>query len=340
MAVTRLTRAEQVRRRRQQQSKQQRYDVSRAPTSSLRSGPLVSKPRRSASIPAGSVRSARLGGPGRIGGAGRRTFAIALPAGIEFRFPTLPRIRPSWRVASALMVFLLGVMLLRLLSDRGMFIDGVNLGGAALVPGEEIYAASGIAGQNAFWVDPADVQRRIAAVPGIASASVGVEWPATVTILVTERIPVVTWLEGPQRWWVDADGQKFEARAELPGLLPVTVDDIAPGAVVSTTAAGRGIVPVPAVQGALQLRQLRPNIELLHYDALHGLSYADGRGWRGYFGVGTDMAQKLAVYEKLVDDLMAAAATCVHLLRRVSFGPRSRRLESPRLSTTTRRRLA
>jgi hypothetical protein len=303
MAVTRTTRAEQVRRRRQQQNKQ-RYDVSRAPTSSLRSGPLVSKPRRSPSMPP-SLRSSRTGGSSRVGGSGRRAFAIALPAGIGIRLPTLPRVRTSWRLASALMVFMLGAMLLRLLSDRGMFIDGVNLGGAALVPGEEIYAASGIAGQNVFWVDPADVQRRIAAVPGIASASVGVEWPATVTILVTERIPVVTWLEGTQRWWVDADGQKFEARAELPGLLPVTVDDIAAGAVVSTTAAGRGIVPVLAVQGALQLRQLRPNIEMLHYDSLHGLSYADGRGWRGYFGVGTDMPQKLAVYEKLVDDLVA-----------------------------------
>ena len=59
------------------------------------------------------------------------------------------------------------------------------------------------------------------------------------------------------------------------------------------------------MDGALQLQQLRPNIELLHYDSAHGLSYADGRGWRGYFGVGTDMVQKLAVYEKLVTDLMA-----------------------------------
>ena len=64
-------------------------------------------------------------------------------------------------------------------------------------------------------------------------------------------------------------------------------------------------MPVAAVDGALQLQQLRPNIELLHYDGAHGLSYQDGRGWRGYFGVGANMVQKLAVYEKLVTDLMA-----------------------------------
>ena len=77
------------------------------------------------------------------------------------------------------------------------------------------------------------------------------------------------------------------------------------GVAVSTTVAARGVVPVLAIQGALALRQLRPNIERLHYDARHGLSYQDGRGWRAYFGVGADMPQKLAVYEKLVDDLMA-----------------------------------
>jgi hypothetical protein len=201
-------------------------------------------------------------------------------------------------------LFLLGAMLLRLLSDRGMFIDGVNLGGAALVPGEENLRRLGHRRPERLLGGPG---RRAA--PHRRRArhrfrSVGVEWPATVTILVTERIPVVTWLEGPQRWWVDADGQKFEARAELPGLLPVrwTISPPAPSFRPRRRPrdrAGAGSA------GRAATAQLRPNIEMLHYDSLHGLSYADGRGWRGYFGVGTDMPQKLAVYEKLVDDLIA-----------------------------------
>src|SRR5436305_12484574 len=63
--------------------------------------------------------------------------------------------------------------------------------------------------------------------------------------------------------------------------------------------------PPDALEDALQLQQLRPNIELLHYDSRHALSYQDGRGRRGYFGMGNDMLQKLAVYEKLVSDLTA-----------------------------------
>ncbi len=283
-----VPRAEQVRRRRQQKSKR-RYDaVSRAAGTTLRSGPLVSRPRASAG-PAIS----RLTGARRRGGA----LAALLPAGFNVRLPALPRVNPGWRAVSLTMVGLLAVMLGRMLTDPGLYISGVNLGGAALVPSKEIYAAAGIAGQHIFWVDPAEVQLKVAAVPGIASAGVRVEWPATVTIVVAERIPVVSWSEGSQKSWVDADGNKFVARTDLPGLLPITVDD-APGAVYK-------IVPPAAVEGALQLQQLRPNIELLHYDSQHGLSYQDGRGWRGYFGAGTDMVQKLAVYEKLVTDLTA-----------------------------------
>jgi hypothetical protein len=146
-------------------------------------------------------------------------------------------------------------------------------------------------------VDPLDVQRKVSAVPGIAAASVSIQWPATVTIVVTERIPVVSWAEGSRKSWVDADGNKFTARTDLPGLLPITVDDAATSPYKT--------VPPSVVEGALQLQQLRPNIELLHYDSAHGLSYEDGRGWRGYFGIGTDMVQKLTVYEKLVSDLVA-----------------------------------
>ncbi len=283
--TSKTTRAERVRRRRSQESRQRQQTVARAATTSVR--PLVSRPRRVE----GAADFKKMG-------RGRR-FEIALPTGLSLGLPTLPQFNVSWRLASLSMVILLSAMLARLLIDPRLFVDGINLGGAALVPGEEIYAESGIARQHIFWVDSAAVQKRIATIPGIASATVTIEWPSNVTIVVKERVPVVTWMEGDQKWWVDAEGQKFKSRGDL-GLLPIAVDDAATGV------GGRsGRVPVEAIQGALQLRDLRPNIEMLHYDAQHGISYQDGRGWRGYFGLGADMAQKLAVYESLVDNLLS-----------------------------------
>ncbi len=287
VAKTTTSRAAQVRRRRQQNSPR-RYDaLARGAGTTLRGGPLISRPRSAGPAVTRLASSRRRGG----------VLAALLPAGFRVRLPALPRVRLSWRLASGAMTLLLALMLGRLLTDPHMYISGVNLGGAALVPGPDIYAAAGIAGQHIFWVNPAEVQRKVAAVPGIASAAVRVDWPATVTIVVVERIPVVSWNEGSQKTWVDADGNKFPARSDLPGLLPIVADDAA-----SVT---YKIAPPAAVEGALQLKQLRPNIELLHYDSQHGLSYQDGRGWRGYFGVGGDMLPKVTVYEKLVADLMA-----------------------------------
>jgi hypothetical protein len=64
-------------------------------------------------------------------------------------------------------------------------------------------------------------------------------------------------------------------------------------------------VPADVLEGAMQLRQLRPNIDRLYYRPSGGLSYQDGRGWRAYFGSGRDMHQKLVVYERVVEDLIS-----------------------------------
>lgn len=295
-ATAKPTRAELVRRRRTQETRE------RSATTAARATIVAPRPSTANRTPLGvtsrhAPQVKRRGGPKN----GNRRFEIAWPSAPALSLPALPRYNLSWRMASFAMVVLLGAMLARLLIDPKMFVDGINLGGAALVPGEEIYAQSGIARQHIFWVDPLKVKENVENVPGIAHATVTVKWPNLVTIVVRERIPVVTWIEGERIWWVDESGQKFDARGELPGLIPVMLDD------AQGTEIGGAVqrVPVEAVRGAMLLKQLRANIEVLHYDALHGLSYQDGRGWRGYFGVGQDMAQKLAVYETLVDNLAA-----------------------------------
>ncbi len=282
------SRSDLVRKRRTQASKQRVTSASKTATGATR--PLVSQPRKVV----GQAATPTFGKK-------RSRFEIALPGGLALHAPTMPRINASWRLASASLVVLLMGMLLRLLSDPRMYVDGINLGGASLVPGEEIFAESGLARQHMFWVNPTAAQTRIASIPGIASAQVSVQWPNIVTVVVVERVPVATWIEGDQKWWVDAQGRKFKSRGDLESLLPITVDDAPVGEIGNAPKP----VPVEAIVGALQLKELRPNIELLHYDAAHGLSYQDGRNWRGYFGTGADMDKKLAVYETLVDNLMA-----------------------------------
>lgn len=280
--------AEVVRRRRQEATRR-RYQAVRQQITGAR--PLISRPRR-----------AEGAAPALRRGASRwRRFEAALAGGRLTALPALelPRWAASWRMASAVIVLLLGAMLARLLTDRQMYVSAINLGGASLVPAPELFAESGLAGQHIFWVNPRAAAARLQAVAGIAAARVEVAWPARVTVVVQERQPQVLLLEAGQKWWVDAQGQKFKARGDLPGLLLVESEN------------GQALASLPpeALQGALQLKQLRGNIDKLYYQPDRGLSYQDGRGWRGYFGVGGDMAQKLAVYEQLVADLQGQGIT-------------------------------
>ncbi|MDA0699459.1 MAG: FtsQ-type POTRA domain-containing protein [Chloroflexi bacterium] len=210
---------------------------------------------------------------------------------------TLPKFEIGWRMASfalaALCVSLLGYMLFSPI----FFVGDINLAGNTYVDAQEIAVAANAHDMNILWLDPVQINARLAEIPGIASAKVFVDWPPSVAIEVVEKQPQLLWQQGSVGVWVDAAGDVFPARAEVAGLLPIIVDDA-----VAPLEAGQS-PPMAAISGALQLRTLRPNIELLHYETARGLSYQDGRNWRGYFGAGTDMQVKLSIYESLVKNL-------------------------------------
>ncbi|MFW6183768.1 MAG: cell division protein FtsQ/DivIB, partial [Chloroflexota bacterium] len=135
---------------------------------------------------------------------------------------------------------------------------------------------------------------------------------------IAEETPVAVWEQGDEQYWVNERGVLVPARVDVPALLHIQSDQPAPS--VATTAklspsdaeeeedateeAAELFVPPDILQGALQLRELRPNIDRLSYSPSGGLSFEDGRGWRVYFGSGTDMDQKLVVYETMVDYLL------------------------------------
>jgi len=220
-------------------------------------------------------------------------------AAVPWQMPTLalPKFQLGWRIASFALAALCSAVMGYMLLAPAFFVGDINLAGNAYVDAQEISAAANAHDMNILWLDPVQMIARLQAVPGISSAKVFVDWPPSVAIEVVEKQPQLLWQQGSVGMWVDGSGDVFPARAEVAGLLPIIVDDA-----VAPLEAGKS-PPMAAIAGALQLRSLRPNIELLHYETARGLSYQDGRNWRGYFGTGTDMQVKLAIYETLVENL-------------------------------------
>ena len=206
---------------------------------------------------------------------------------------------------------------------------------------------SGLAGQHVFAADPQEAADRIGAIGGVVTATVTLHWPNDVVIRIREKPPLATWQEGDETFWIDEDGHLSPARAATVGLLSIiaeepvaTADDLSAAAVEEEEAAAlaeeteaaadedaadettaetdaateaqteseAAFVPEAVLAGALQLRELRPNIDKLYYQPSDGLGYQDGRGWTAYFGAGRDMHQKLVVYETIVANLLERGA--------------------------------
>ncbi len=214
-------------------------------------------------------------------------------------------------------------------SDDRFYLNYIPVEGSSTIDINDVVAESGLAGRHIFAADPQEAADHIREVGGVVTATVTLYWPNDVMIRISEKPPLATWQEGEASYWIDENGGLSKARADTVGLLSI-ISDIpvaqalpAPAVIDDEEAAvedeeaeaeeeGPGsqaaFVPREVLAGALQLRELRPNIDKLHYKPAEGLGYQDGRGWMAYFGTGRDMHQKLVVYETIVADLLARGA--------------------------------
>jgi hypothetical protein len=64
-------------------------------------------------------------------------------------------------------------------------------------------------GTNLFQVQTAPIEARLAALPTVASARVSVSLPHALTIAITERVPILVWQVGDNRYLADSAGVLF-----------------------------------------------------------------------------------------------------------------------------------
>ena len=203
--------------------------------------------------------------------------------------------------------------------DTHFFLTVVPVEGTTSIPPSEIVAVSGLGGVHVFAADPTKVAQQISDMPGVISSTVTLSWPNQVHIQIKEDTPIAIWREGNMDYWVTGDGRIIPSRMSIGGLLQI-ISELPPEFETAvetdgedTSRAALDFIPEDVLSGALLLRQLRPNINKLYYRPSGGLSYEDGRGWRGYFGVGSDMGQKLVVYETIVEELLTRGLSPVYI---------------------------
>jgi cell division septal protein FtsQ len=208
------------------------------------------------------------------------------------------RVYVSWRIFSGLIVASLLTVLFMFFNADTFYIHSIAVGGLQYLTKEEVFALTDIANMHIFWVDPDQVRSNILRSPTVADADVQIGWPPNmVQIVIEERQPALVWEQSGIATWIDLQGRVMRQREDRPDLLRVS-SDIADGPVGPNVQ-----INVEVVNGALQLRTLFPNLQVLRYHPEKGLGFQDERGWEAWFGTGTDMPEKMLIYQAIVTNL-------------------------------------
>jgi cell division protein FtsQ len=223
---------------------------------------------------------------------------VAISSGAEIRLPAVPTVHNKWRVLSGVIAISL-LMALILFTQSGLFtVTDLEVQGLDRFTEGEIAQAINITGSSIFFISPERVKRDLQVTyPGLSDIQIHVGWPASVSISLVERYPVLAWNWDGHVRWVDKDGVAFEPLDEgldvvqvNSAMLPPTIEDrFVDPRLVDSVAALAGFIP--------------ENVDLI-YNSDHGLGWQDARGWTVYFGFNDDDAeQKMNVYQSLVEYL-------------------------------------
>jgi hypothetical protein len=255
--------------------------------------------------------------------------------GAEVQLPAFPKLQLGWRFISGL-VFIISLVVVISLSSSSMFeISTINLQGAQRLGSDMILAHVDLAGRSIISVHPAEIENLITeSFPSLKQVSVSVGLPASVSIQVIERQPLILWQDNNSALWIDADGVMFPIRGEAEVSQTVIANGAPPEAPTAGEVESEEEIPgrllleemtyprtsPEFVQGLLSLNNYLPESSDLQYDPQFGLGWRDPNGWLVYFGRKTsNLDIKLAEYEAIItalqEDNITPALISIEFLR-------------------------
>ena len=328
-----LSRAEEVRRRRNERAAKELQQVAKQATK-----PIVKVSSRTPTIPFSVVPKKQE----------RRRFNIALGlpefhlkkpklAMPKFSMPRMPKFRANWRLGAIILAVVFATALVLAFQLPTFYVPSASVFGNSRIPSEEINGIIGVSGQSIFTVQPDELERRLRLnYPEITSAQVDVYLPNVVYVSVVERQPVVLWQQNGGYTWVDETGVAFRPRGEAVGLVVINAIDAPPAGIQTSTDA---YSPPPFIQkelvdAARALAPIVPAGSTLTYSTADGFSFTDPRGWQAAFGTtANDMPLKIRVYQALVESLVQRNKTPIFISVVYPEGPFYRMAETTDLET-------
>lgn len=302
-----------------------RVRARRSLTSQERVSRASSAARSTVNTPPVFVRNPAIGSPviNRTKTRARRKYFISIGSSeAEIGLPSIPNVRPGWRLISGLMVFGLLAAIFVALTGSVFTIQQATVNGLTRLSADDIVVTSGLIGTSIFEIEPEQALLQLQSkYPELTRLTLTVGLPNKISISAVERQPVLTWKVVDQTLWVDVEGYIFPARGEVSTPLTINADvfppqqyslSILPLMCSSTSADALMSNPLcrrinPTLLSAIQaLSAYTPEGTTLAYSTTDGLGWVDSRGWQVFFGqTQDDMAVKQSTYQALVAQLEA-----------------------------------
>jgi len=313
-----LSRAEQIRQKRQSSS-QQRVDQVRQQAARVTGQNIGTTVRRSSPYSVPVTRSTRTTNV-------RKVHYAQAGNGVEVRLPSLPSVPFSWQMASVFLAVAVLILVILLTTLDTFQVKYVEVTGNTRVAAADIQAVVDNNNRSIFTLDRTrTVNAILTAFPELTDIHLRVSFPNTVVLKVTERQPIMAWNSPESTQWIDTDGVIMPARGDGGSLLSiqssaavpvlVTAEDLEaakkaaenPDAKVDEFASPRiDYIDPQVLQTAISLGAQLPEGASLVYDPISGLGWQDSRGWQVYFGTDlSDIQFKLSEYQAIVERLTA-----------------------------------
>jgi cell division protein FtsQ len=173
-------------------------------------------------------------------------------------------------------------------------LGAVHVEGTGPVGRDQVLAVAGVRpGQPYLGLDLEAIRDRVAALPRVAAARVVRDYPASLRIVVSERVPVASVRRAPAYWVVAADGTVLEAADRRPAGLPHVGGVPLPAGVHpgSRLPPGNPLANALAALGGMR-PDLRRQVAAVQARSLDGLEFRLRDGTRVLYGLAADQPAK------------------------------------------------
>jgi cell division protein FtsQ len=213
------------------------------------------------------------------------------------------QLRPFW-ILFLLLAIAAGIGAYYGATWPGFYPQRISVAGTRVVSKSDVLARAAIAPHANLWLQNMHAAAaRIAAIPYVKTAQIHRSLPASVRIVITERVPFAVLQYGAQRVLVDRDLRVLGA-ADASQTVPVlTAKGIVPSA-------DGTFVKDPEVQhlrdDALALSQAHVAVRSLHYDRFGDLVATTTGGIALLLGDDDDLQKKTPLIDPIVSQVVAA----------------------------------